>query len=170
MKLKLLTAAMLAMAIAPMQANAAVATATLQLTATVVSPTGSVAVAGPLAFGTVVLGQTASATTSFDVTVTNGVPYSIAFGAGNFLSNTSFRLTEVTGLTINGFAATSPYSLWSNSTKTTAYAPDNTNAPVITNLTGSGAAQTYPLYAETTPNVVQPAGNYADTITITVTY
>jgi len=168
MKLKLLTAAMLAMAIAPMQANAAVATATLQLTATVVAPTGSVLAAGPLAFGSVVHAQTGSATTSFDVTVTNGVPYTVSFGFGLHGGGNVFYMNETTGKQAGAFSAHISYKLWSDSAKVAAYLPGTASA--ISGVSGSGVAQTYTLYSETIPNPVQPAGNYADTITITVTY
>jgi len=175
MKLKqsILAAAMLMAAAVPMQAQAAVATATLQVSAAVTIPTASVTVAGPLNFGTVVVAQLASATTSFDVNVTSGVPYSIAFGSGTGTSTVAFVAPETTGKLFtggNGFASTTAYYLWSDSTKATSYVSDPTNAPVITGLTGSGVAQTYSLYAETTPNILAAAGNYADTITITVTY
>jgi len=175
MKLKqsILAAVMLVAAAVPMQAQAAVATGTLQVSATVTVPTASVTVAGPLNFGAVTLGQMVSSTTSFDVNVTNGVPYSIAFGSGTGTSSVAFVAPETTGkLFTNGssFPSTIAYYLWSDSTKATSYVSDPTNAPVITGLTGSGTAQTYSLYSETTPNVVAAAGNYADTITITVTY
>jgi spore coat protein U-like protein len=174
MKLKqsILAAAMLLATAVPMQAQAAVATAALQVSATAVNSTGSVTVAGPLAFGSALPGQLLSATTSFDVNVTNGVPYTIAFGSGLSGYQSDFAVTETTGQTFpNGlFAAESFYYLWSDSTKATAYVADRTNAPVITGLTGSGTAQTYSLYGEVTLLLTSPAGTYADTITITVTY
>jgi len=174
MKLKqsILAAAMFVAAAVPMQAQAAVATATLQVSAAVTIPTASVTVAGPLNFGTVVRTQTGTATTSFDVNVTNGVPYSIAFGNGLGGFSSWFAATETTGqfLADGITTAASFYYLWSDSTKATAYLPSVANSPVITGLTGSGVAQTYSLYGEITPDPGSPAGTYADTVTITVTY
>jgi len=176
MKLKqsILAAAMLLAAAVPMQAQAAVATAALQVSASVVNPTASVTVAGSLAFGPAIAGQMVSATTSFDVTVTNGVAYTVAFGAGLYGSNSAFLANETTGKTyLNNPNSTSQvaYYLYSDSTKATAYLPDATNAPVITGVTGSGGAQTYSLYSEMTPFLgAAAAGTYADTITVTVTY
>ncbi len=178
MKLKqsILAAAMLMAAALPMQAQAATTTGTLQVTANVTVPTASVNVAGPLNFGTVVQGQIGTATTSFDVTVTNGVAYTIAFGAG--LHGRTVFIVQDSTQTLQAYTgqnAVAGYYLYSDNTKATAYSPDPTNGPVITGLTGNGAAQTYPLYAEVKP--LSPAqggiwgpGTYTDTITITVTY
>ncbi len=178
MKLKqsILSAAMLMAAALPMQAQAATATGIMQVTANVTVPSASVNVAGPLNFGTVLQGQVGMTTTSFDVTVSNAVPYSIAFGAGLY-GNTVFVVKDTTQTlpAYPGQTASAGYYLYSDNTKATAYSPDPANAPVITGLTGNGAAQTYPLYAEVKP--LSPAqggiwgpGTYTDTITITVTY
>ena len=163
MKLKLLTAAMLAMAIAPMQANAAATTTTINVTAAVVAPTASVLAAGSLAFGIVVQGSTgAAATTSFDVTVTNGVPYTVELFGTQPPVGTSFTMADLVGNTLN-------FNLYKDATKTVAYTPSTTASPV-TSITGSGTgiAQTYTLYAETLQAGV--AANYSDTLFITVIY
>ncbi|MBL1353263.1 MAG: spore coat protein U domain-containing protein [Zetaproteobacteria bacterium] len=166
MKLKLLTAAMLAMAIAPMQANAAVATATMQVTAAVVAPTASVLVAGPLAFGTLITnfnGGGMNATTTFDVTVTNRVPYRIDFGGGLNSAGTAFFAMKDAGS-----ANTLSYSLYKDSTTSLNY-PANSATPSIPRQTGTGVAQAYTLYAQVVSTGAAP-GNFSDTITITVTY
>jgi len=175
MKLKqsILAAAMLMAAALPMQAQAARATGTLQVTASVVAPTGQVTVAGPLDFGIVVQGQVGTATTSFDVNVTSGVPYAISFGQG-YYGSASFEAQDSAQAPINGIYARAKYKLYSDSTKATEYIP-MIFGDQITGLTGSGVAQTYPLYAEITPlfsgfGRTYGPGTYTDTITITVTY
>ncbi len=177
MKLKqsILAAAMLMASALPMQAQAATATGTIQVTANMIAPTASVNVAGSLNFGTVVQGQVGTATTSFDVTVTNGVAYTIAFGAGLGGINNWFLVQDPNQPTVNTAIANAGYKIYSDSTKVTEYVSDITNAPVITGLTGTGAAQTYPLYAEVSllaaaQGGVFGPGTYTDTITITVTY
>ncbi len=165
MKLKLLTAAMLAMAIAPMQANAATATGTINVTATVVAPSATVTVAGPLAFGTFTTnfnGGGMNATTTFDVTVTDRVPYTIDFGAGlNTTGVATFAMKDA------GSANTLEYALYKDSTLSLNYAA-NSVTPSIPRQAGTGVAQTYTLYARIF--ATGAPGNFSDTITITVTY
>jgi len=162
MKLKLLTAAMLAMAIAPMQANAATATGTINVTAAVVAPAANVVVAGPLAFGNIVQGSTgATATTSFDITVTNGVSYNATLTGPNNQGRGPFAMIDASGVNIV------EYNLYKDATKAWNYSSNRTSMAIFGAI-GTGAAQTYALYAETLLAAV--AGNYTDTITITVTY
>ena len=176
MKLKqsILAAAMLMAAALPMQAQAARATGTLAVSATIVAPSATVNVAGPLAFGTVVQGQVGTGTTSFDVTVTSGVPYDISFGQGTYGASSFEAQDSAQGRLPSGLFARVKYKLYSDSTKATAYIPMIMGSQ-ITGLTGSGVAQTYPLYGEMTllsssQGVVVGPGTYTDTITITVTY
>jgi len=166
---------MLMAAAVPMQAQAATATAALQVTASVIIPSVNVTVAGPLGFGGMLVNQTANATTSFDVTATNNLPYTISLGAGTSGTNTFSLVHGAGNLKIK-------YNLYSDSTKATAYLPDIANGPVITNKIGTGVAQTYGLYSDVTMSMANAtqtvnlgitnpySGNYADTITITVTY
>jgi len=166
MKLKqsILAAAMLVVAAVPMQAQAVTSTATIAVSAVIVQPVVTIAVAGPLNFGTMVSGVNASATTSFDVTMTNGVSYGIALGNGLHSPNTTFMMLNTAGTSGAG------YNLYSDSTKATAYLGSTINQQVISNKVGTGAAQTYSLYAEGQVNQSQLSANISDTITITVFY
>jgi len=160
MKLKqsILAAAMLVAAAVPMQAQAAVATGTLQVSATVVAPTASVTTAGGLAFGTTLKGGTATGTTTFDVTASNGTPYTIAL-TGLHDTNSSYQLVHSNGRTFAG------YTLFESSAKSVSYLPTATK-----NKTGSGVAQTYTLYGEWVISPTSVSGSFTDTVTVTVTY
>jgi len=163
MKLKLLTAAMLAMAIAPMQANALTTTGNIKVSATIITATAKILVAGSLAFGNVLQRTSgSSATTTFDITVTKGTPYTIDFGGGLNSPTAQFFVMKDTG-----GANTLNYNLYKDGTKTVKYLA-NRLAPVITGQSGTGLAQTHTLFATT--SLAGAAGNYADTITITVAY
>jgi len=167
MKLKLLTAAMLAMAIAPMSANALqvaqTTTRSLTVLATVVTPPVIISPLSSLNFGNVPTGSSARrATTSFDVTVRQGTPYSISFGGGlNSGGTTAFTMKSRTG------GNNLNYLLFKDSTLAVSY-PANAVGASITGQSGTGIAQTYTLFARTA--LAGAAGNYTDTITITVTY
>jgi len=168
MKLKqsILAAAMLMAAAVPMQAQAATATATMQVSGTVVLPTANVTVAGPLAFGNVVKGQLGTATTSYDVTVTNGVSYTVDFGLG-LNGNTGFAGSFYLVDTAFPPTTAQKYTLFTDSTKATKYVP---GTGTTINSIGTGAVQTYGVYGEFTPDPTSAAHTYTDTITITVTY
>jgi len=164
MKLKFLATAMLVMTLVPMHAHALTKTATVNVNATIVTPTASINVAGPLSFGTFAAGTSANATTSFTVNVASGVTYSIDLGAGLHPLSTNFNLATLHGQKLT-------YFLYSDSTKGTKYNAVNPgSAPVIARQTGTGSAKTYGLYAETRTGPTFPAGVYSDRITITVTY
>ena len=155
-------------------ANAATTTGTLTVKATVAKgcsvntdASGTVAEA-VLDFGTItsltanVDGDTTttSSGTSIKVLCNNGTAYTVAFGAGNnFLSG----VRRMAG----GSSEFIPYNLYLTSDRATVLAVDGTTA----SITGNGTPQTLNVYGRIPAGSVLPtAGNYTDTVTLTVTY
>lgn len=158
----ILAASVLLMAALPMQAQAAVATGQINVTATTVATTALVTVAGPVAFGTSFDTATAAATSSFSVTVSNTLPYSIAMDGGanfNVGTNKSF-LKDVGGLNAR------EYILYQDVANTLIWGPAGT---AVTGLTGTGIAQAYNVFGSllAAPGTT---GAVSDVVTITVTY
>ncbi len=159
-KIKLhLAAILLAFGMLPASAMAATATGTLNVAATIINPAASISVAGPLDYGTVVANVTSAvASTTFDVTVSSGISYSVQIDRG---------LTQFLGARyISNSAGTAHlyYVLYQS-------APANGvewGIDVPVSSTGTGAAQTYNVFASGINSSM--AGNYSDTLTITVTY
>ncbi len=144
----------------PTAVMAATATATLNVTATTVQPTASISVASALAFGSVQDTATATAQTSFDVTVSNGWPYAIALdGGANFTTGQSF-MKDGGGLNAR------EYVIYKDAARLNVWGPAGTN---MSGLSGSGAVQTYSLYGSLLA-AAGTSGAISDTVTITVTY
>ena len=176
MKLKqsILAAAMLMAAALPMQAQAATATGTIAVSATVVAPSATVNVAGPLAFGTIVTGGATSTTTSIDVTVSAGVPYTLDYGNGagwtaNSPANNiggNFEMNSANGATLE-------YSLYKDSAAGGQIITEANLFLAVTdyaNEIGSGSVKTYVIYGKILAFYNTTAGIFTDTITATVTY
>ena len=162
MKRYLLAASALLASALPMQAQAAVATGQLNVTATTVATTASVIVAGPVAFGNAFDTVTATANSSFNVTVTNTLPYSISMdGGANFNAGTSKSFLKDAG----GLNARE-YVLYQDAANTKIWGPAGT---AVTGVTGTGAAQTYSVFGSllAAPGTT---GAVSDVVTITVTY
>jgi len=153
-------------------ANAATATGTLTVKATVTtscavntSATGVVSNA-VLDFGTVSSftsnvdsDTTATSWTAIKVLCNNGTTYSLAFDGGKNVSSSQRRMT-------GGSTEYIPYNLYSDSTRATAIAVNGTIAG-----TGTGAAQTINVYGRIPAGTTLPsASSYVDTVTLTVTY
>jgi len=157
-----LAAATLFMSALPMQAQAAVATGQINVTATTVAATAQVTIAGPVAFGTTVDTASTTASSSFTVTVTNTLPYSITMDGGanfNVATNKSF-LKDAGGLNAR------EYVLYQNAANTTIWGPAGTS---VTGVAGTGAAQTYNVFGSllAAPGTT---GAVSDVVTVTVTY
>jgi len=149
-------------------AHAATATTTFQVTATVLKAC-LMTTPGTLAFGNYdpAAATALSGTTTFSVTCTFGTPYSLGLNAGTSA-----------GATITTRAMTSPtagagnnklsYGLFKESAHTTNW--DNSTSG--TGYTGSGLPQTQTIYGQipTAQYNAAPATDYADTITLTLTY
>jgi len=161
-KKQLFVASALMLSALPMQAQAAVATGTLNVSATTITATAVVNVAAPVSFGAVVDTATAAANSSFSVTVTNGLPYSIALDGGanfNVATNKSF-LKDAGGLNAR------EYILYQDVANTKIWGPAGLG---LTALTGTGVAQTYNTYGQLLA-AVGTTGAVTDVVTITVTY
>lgn len=101
------------------------------------------------------------ATTTMDVTCTTSTAYEVGLDAGTGTGTTTTRTLEVGGNELN-------YILSQNAGHTTNW---GNNAGVDTVAgTGTGAAQTITVYGRIAALQSVPAGAYADTITVTVTF
>ncbi|MBL4760312.1 MAG: spore coat protein U domain-containing protein [Mariprofundaceae bacterium] len=161
-KKSIFTASLLLATALPMQSQAAIATGQINVTATTVAITANIVVAGSIAFGTSADTATAIAQSSFDVTVTNGIPYTINMDGGanfNVATNKSF-LKDGAG------ANAREYILYQNLAKTVIWGPAGV---VKTGLNGTAVAQTYNVYGKllASPGT---AGAITDIVTVTVTY
>jgi len=101
-------------------------------------------------------------TSTLQVTCTNTTPYNIGLDAGTGSGATvaSRKLTSG-GATVN-------YTLYSDTGRTTVWG--TTIATDTVAGTGNGAAQSYTVYGRIPTQTTPAPGNYADTITVTVTY
>lgn len=117
-----------------------------------------------LAFGNYdpVVGSPNDAATSIDVTCTNGTAYVVSLDEGLGAGATVAARKMTAG------ADTLTYSLYQNAGRTAVWgetAGVNTVA-----ATGSGVTQSLNVYGRAPANQTAPAGVFADTITVTVTY
>ncbi|MET3493384.1 Csu type fimbrial protein [Variovorax boronicumulans] len=155
------------LALAP-AANAVTVTTTFQVTATVLNAC-LLSTPPTLAFGTY---DPASATplagtTTFNVTCTFGTPYSIGLSAG-----------ASAGATVDNRAMTSPTAPAGNNTllyglyKESTYSTNWDNSVSGTGYTGNGVLQPLTVYGQIPINqyTAAAATDYADTITLTLTY
>lgn len=94
-----------------------------------------------------------TATGQLNITCTLGTPYKIALAGNGKMSNTS------------NSGSTIAYDMFQDAQYAKAW--DKTN---LLSNTGSGNAQTLPVYAKLAGNTNVEAGNYLDTVTATVTY
>lgn len=152
----------------PASAAPATATATFQVTATVLK---ACAVVGPgtLAFGsyTPSSGTPLAGSTSFTVVCTYGTPYSVGLSVG-----------LGSGATLSARKMTSPSALAGNNLLTYALFKESTSATNWDNsVSGSGylangVIQPYTIYGEIPIGQygASPATDYADTVTLTLTY
>ncbi len=155
-------AAVLVSAIAPMEADASTSTATIAVSASVLSSCGVTAL--PLAFGTYSPTQSTNTTTTttIAVTCTNGTPYNIGMNAGGGSGATVATRKMTSG------SNTLNYTLYSDSGYSTVWG--NTIGTNTTTGTGSGLTQTITVYGSITALQAVPAGSYADSVTVTLTY
>ncbi|AGU53654.1 spore coat protein U domain-containing protein [Variovorax paradoxus B4] len=154
--------------LAVQSAQAAVATATFQVTATVLKAC-LVSTPATLAFGsyTPSTGTVATGTTAFNVTCTFGTTYSVGLspGAGSGATVTTRKMTSPTAPAGN---ETLSYALFKESAMTTNW--DDSTAG--TGYTATGLPQPYTIYGAIPIGqyTASPQVDYADTITLTLTY
>ncbi len=139
-------------------AQAANATASFDVTANVVA---SCSVSGTtMAFGTYSPAAAANGTSTLTVTCTNGSAYTVKLSSAS-----GFKMAHETD-TANLLA----YKIYSDSGRTT----DVSGATPIAipgTLPGTGLAQSIPLYGQIPAGTTSvKAGNYKDTVTVTVAY
>lgn len=141
-------------------AMAATATTSIAVSATVVAT--CVISATPLAFGNYE-GLQSDSTATLSITCTNTTPYNVGLGVGLAPGAT------VTSRAMTGPAgATLPYSMFSDSARTT-----NWGMTVATDTvagTGTGSVQTLTIYGRIAAGLYASPGAYTDTVTATVTY
>jgi spore coat protein U-like protein len=140
------------------------ATATSTFTVQVaIQATCTINSASTLDFGTQgVLAANVDQTSTIQVTCTNTTPYNIGLNAGTGSGATvAVRKMTSGGATIN-------YSLYTDAGRGTVWG--NTVSTDTQAGTGNGAAQNYTVYGRIPAQTTPAPGNYADTITVTVTY
>ncbi|MDR3741348.1 MAG: spore coat U domain-containing protein [Terracidiphilus sp.] len=147
----------------PTPAQAATATTTFAVTATVNS--NCTVTANPLAFGTY-SGTALNVSTTIAVTCTNTTAYNVGLSAGNG-SSASVTNRLMTN-TATGSTQTLNYQLLSGSYTGTNWG--NTSATNWVGGTGSGSAQTLTVYGVVPASQYPTPGSYADSITVTINY
>lgn len=145
------------------RAIAATATGQFQVTLTLQAECRLTS-ASDLAFGTSgVIQSTISASSAIGVQCTNTTPYNIGLsaGAGSGATVTTRKMTAGSGATVN-------YSLYRDSAHTQVWG--NTVNTDTASGTGNGAVQTLTVYGSVPVQTTPAAGNYSDTVQVTVTY
>ncbi|MDR6428116.1 spore coat protein U-like protein [Variovorax paradoxus] len=157
------------LAVLPLQpAQAAAATATFQVTATVLKAC-LVSTPVTLAFGSYApsTGTVATGTTAFNVTCTFGTTYSVGLnpGASSGATVTTRKMTSPSAPAGN---ETLSYALFKESAMTTNW----DNSTTGTGYTATGLPQPYTIYGAIPIGqyTASPQVDYADTITLTLTY
>jgi spore coat protein U-like protein len=155
--------AVIVLILGPISAKAGTATASLAVSITITA--GCTVTGNTLNFGSQsVLAANIDQTTTIAVTCTNGTSYNVGLDQG---SNGS----SVTARRMLGGATNSEYvnyALYSNTGRTTNWG--NTIGTDTVTGTGNGAAQSLTVYGRVAPQTTGSAGNYTDTVTITVTF
>lgn len=153
-----------ALVLTPTAASAtSTATDTIAVSATV--QTACVVVASPLAFGN--YNPTSStpldATTTFNVTCTNGTSYTVGLNAGTTSgSSVTARKMNKSGTTLN-------YSLYQDTGRTTNWGnTPGTDTPAA--ATAGASAATITVYGRVPALQNVSAGSYTDAVTVTVNY
>ena len=140
------------------------ATSSLSVSATVTS--NCTVSTSPLDFGDVntLSGSNVDGTGGITVTCTNGTDWEAAAGVGSGSGATllSRRMTFGSNLL--------SYSLYTDATRTSVWGDGTGTTSLITN-TGTGGAQNVTIYGRIgSGQSSAPAGGYADTVSVTITY
>jgi spore coat protein U-like protein len=148
--------------LAPSGAQAATATDTMTVTATVQS--ACILTANPLAFGNYNPTSSANvdASTTVLVTCTQGTAYNVGLGAGagSGATTTTRKLTS-SGHTLN-------YTLYQDASRSINWG--NTVATDTVSATAGLTATTHTVYGRIAGSQNTTAGSYTDSVTVTVTY
>lgn len=97
-------------------------------------------------------------------TCTSGATYNIGLNAG---ANASVANDVTTRRMTDGSSHYVSYQMYTSSGRTGSQWGNTTDTQ---SGTGTGTAQTTTVYGRVPPQATPPAGNYADTVTVTVTY
>ena len=162
---RLSAASLLLAAAAAQPAFAATDTATMGVSATVTANCNVSTTA--LSFGNVDVtsGSNVDGTSTIDVTCTNGTGWTATADAG---AGTGATLT--TRKMANG-AELLNYVLYTDSARTTIWGDGVGGTTATLTGTGTGSAQQSTIYGQVPSGQTSlPAGSYADTVTVTVTY
>ncbi len=102
-------------------------------------------------------------TSSFIVKCTQGTDYEIALDAGTTSGGTTTtrKMTDGNGNTVD-------YEMYSDSGRSSNWG--NTSGSDTVASTGTGTDQSFTVYGRVPPQATPPAGDYTDTVTITVSY
>ena len=160
---RLVIVAGLAFAVVPTaRSQAATATTSFQVTATVTSFCN--VAAAPLTFGTYNSNAAANANTTISVTCSRLAPFTIGLdkGAGADASTATRRMT------LSGGSDTLNYSLTQDAAHETNWG--NASGTDTQAATGTGATQVFTVYGRVAAGQAVTSGSYADTITINVNY
>lgn len=103
------------------------------------------------------------ATSTIEVTCTNGTSYTVELNAGTTSGSTIAARLMTDGSNTLG------YNLYTTSGRTTVWG-DGTGASVTVAGTGSGSLQTLTVYGQVTAGQAVPVGSYSDTVTATVNF
>lgn len=161
-KLRAASLLLMATVFAPFAAQAAQATSTLVVSATVLN--SCVVLPSTLLFGNVSSAANTDATATITVTCTLGTSYNVGLdaGAGASATTSARKMTSLATDTLN-------YALYSNAGHTT-----NWGASVGVDTvagTGNGLVQNLTVYGRVpSGQTTAPAGAYTDTVNITVEY
>ncbi len=154
-----------AAALAATPATAATTTSSLSVNATVTANCSVSTTAVSFGNVNVLSGSNADATGGLSVTCTSGTAWTATAdaGAGTGASLATRKMTSGSNL-LN-------YALYTESTRTTLWGDGGIVVAGTFTGTGNGSAQASTIYARVPSGQTSvPAGSYADTVTVTVTY
>jgi spore coat protein U-like protein len=125
------------------------------------APAACSASAATLAFGAYT-GAIINAQATFTASCSLSSPYTVALGGGSNQTGSQRRMSATGGYFI-------PYSLYSDSTRTTAWG-DGTGLGATVAGTGTGSAQNFNVYGATGAQSSPHTGSYSDLVVVTVSY
>lgn len=152
-----------ALAFAAAPAAAQTATDSFSVTATVID--ACLIAANDHSFGNYssVSGSNLDATSTIDVTCTNGTSYDVSLNAGTTAGGTIAARLMTDGSNTLG------YNLYTSAARTTVWG-DGTGASAIVSGAGTGALQSLTVYGRVPASQAAPVGGYSDTVTATVSF
>jgi spore coat protein U-like protein len=148
----------------PAAASAATQSSTVAVSATVTS--NCTISTSPVAFGSVntLSGSAVDASGGLSITCTNGTPWSATAGTGAGTGATFASRKMGSGSNLLN------YSLYTDAGRSSVWG-DGTGTTVAIGSSGTGATQSFTIYGRVPAGQTSaPAGSYADTVSVTVSY